>query len=425
MKSTTWKKYAILVILLLLLGLSFGCLQRTTKSTDESFWENEDKTRKETLEDHSYKSQEVELEINLWPGDYKAAFNLNFDDFAPRTEKSGDFDYGGKPREGINALFVQLLKMNPQLKATLFTIPNSSFRALGKTDSSYKNKFLISKPKYQKWTNWIHSELVGKGQVEIAAHGYRHFQDKVKSSLQWSEFEYAKEPEIIASLTKAQKTFAAVEIEVFGLRPPGWGLGKDFAVIGATKKLGFEYGALSTPNDGLNEGQKRVSNIFPVYYKNLLNFPDNIGIDEPLTSKKSVLDKIIIKNGLISMKGHYTNNPQIGNRIDRKNIKNTQEYLDYLERKYPDKIWFATIKEIADFWIAKKELKIKTLPAGTGLKISLLNNSPYDLRQLSIRLLKYRNALIEKDPRYSLRFDKNRIIVDIPAREEVSFIIKK
>jgi len=209
------------------------------------------------------------------------------------------------------------------------------------------------------------------------------------------------------------------------MRPPGWGMGQDLALIGALKKLKFEYCASSSLNDGLNYGEKRVSNIYPMFHQGILNLPQNMGIDEILTHTSSLADEIISKEGLISLKGHYTDNPRLGNEISGENIGRITALLDYLNRKYPNEIWYATMQKIADFWIAKDRLEIQVNKGHATVRVSLYNKSTYDLNRLVFDFTNNKYILVKENTEYFFKYRDNKMICDIPANVKIDFVFRK
>ena len=103
--------------------------------------------------------------------------------------------------------------------------------------------------------------------------------------------------------------------------------------------------SLSSPLSGLNWDKKRVSNIYPQYYDNLLNLPQNISILWDMEKIRQTIDKIVEFNGMITLMGHYKKDSDDG--ITKENLIKISEILDYIATK---QVWYATLSEIADFW---------------------------------------------------------------------------
>ncbi|MCG2825360.1 MAG: DUF2334 domain-containing protein [Thermoplasmatales archaeon] len=277
---------------------------------------------------------------------YIAAFNLNFDDFCTKDGGNGEYDFGG-PNSELNKIFFSFLKKYPYLKVTMFMVPNPIFKNIGLYNEKHKeNGYIITNPKYEKWVQWVKSQK----NIEIACHGLYHYQEDLKYTYPSAEFIWKGESECYETLIKAKNLLESVGIEVYGMRPPAWAPGKNFALINAISKL-FFYGACSTPTRGLNLQTKRVSNIYPQFYKNMLNIPSNLSIDEDPRNMVKVIDGIIKYNGLISLRGHYLYGTKyIKNGIDEENLNHIGEILDYLNEEYPNKIWYATLYDVAKLW---------------------------------------------------------------------------
>lgn len=289
----------------------------------------------------------------IWPNDIKAVFNLQFDDFCAKSKENSFYDYGGKFNKGINVLFEDFLNQYSFLKITLFVIPSANFKNwqgifYGKHKD--ENKFNLSNPQFYNLIRWLKKK---EDQIEIACHGYNHFQNKIKYFLGPAEFEFLNEKESEARIEKSLEIFNKVGIYPNGFRPPCWGVGhnSNFGLISALKKLSFTYISLSSLLSGLNWDEKRVSNIYPQYYQGLLNIPQNISILWDIEKIKKTIDKIIEFNGIIILMGHYNEqNNWMSDGIGKENLEKIGEIIDYLNQNYPNQIWYAKLNEIADYW---------------------------------------------------------------------------
>lgn len=278
----------------------------------------------------------------LWPKNYFAAFNLQFDDFCTRTDEKKDL--GGIPNKGVNKIFFNNLKKFPFVKTTLFTIPDL-------IEPNICENYSITNHAHKKWLNWVKSKKFAK--IEIADHGLNHYQNDVSQIYPAGEFIAKNLKNSYETLLKAKDSFFKAGIKVKGTRPPMYELGRKFEFIESSKKAGFSYVAASTPIYGLNLFKKRVSNIYPEFYGGILNLPSNISIHQKLSEVKKDIDKIIEMNGLITLRGHYIlGTSELANGINEETLKNMSEIITYISKNYAGKIWFATLEEIAKWWIS-------------------------------------------------------------------------
>ncbi len=331
-------------------------------------------------------NEKVQLRINPWPTGKIAAFNLNFDDLCPLYNEACSVDFGGDPDRGINLALERLFQEFPEVKLTHFVIPNADTRFFSK---KLRGGFqpALSTVGNGKWVSWL-KEKVRSGQFEIGMHGYSHFNQKARIK-RYAEFAFTSDDQTREFLKKGIDIFDKVQIVVRGFRPPGWDFADDFNLIDELKKLGFHYIAASSAEAGLNYGKRRVSNLLPDMFHNIINMPQNLELDFEYELLCTLLKNLVEKGGLISFKGHYTNLKSIPNSVNDSNIKKLKTMLSYLHQQYGNKIWFATLREIAERWRALQSLSCEQ-PIGRGGEIIIHNQSRYDLTDLSISFIPIR-----------------------------------
>lgn len=279
----------------------------------------------------------------IWHNNAKAVFNLQFDDFSAQIFKE----------KQINFLFNNFLKKHSFLKTTLFIVPNANFKNQEGIVYGWEkdeNQYNLSNKEYQEGLiNWLKNN---DEQIEISCHGLNHFQNNIKYFLPEAEFEFQKEEQVILTIKKALSIFSKIGFEPKGFRPPAWGIGynSDFGLIKALGNFNFSYVSLSSIFSGLNWDKKRVSNIYPQYFDNLLNMPQNISILWPLEKIKQTIDKIIDYNGLITLMGHYKKQEKYCDGLTKEKIEKIEKILNYLSEKYQNQIWYAKLNQVADFW---------------------------------------------------------------------------
>lgn len=319
-----------------------------TKKTDRGDFFSEDQTIR------------ARLRKQVWPARYLAVFNFQLDDFCVKTKKNAEYDYGGDPRAGAGKSFLDLMRQLPQVKTTLFMIPDPLFIK----DNHYNHavhpqgKYSCANPRYEAWVQWITSSQFTR-RHEIAQHGYHHLQTDVRGVLPYCEFEFKDEPSALAAITGGNNLMRQIGIEAAGFKPPTWSVGHnaDFGLVKALKRIPFQYVCLSSPVSGLNWDIKRVSNIYPTYYQGLLNIPQNINLNWPMEKIQRVVDGIVSRNGVITLQAHFnTQDDWMSDGLGEGNNKKIAQIVRYLETKYPRKIWFAQLQEVARWWKERKYL---------------------------------------------------------------------
>jgi len=263
---------------------------------------------------------------------------------------------------------------------TLFTIPESQFVKKALFNEKYGTEFLITNPVHSAWLSWIRSKEFVKT-VEIASHGLHHYQSDVPFCWPAEEFAYKDEQECISALKESKKIFAHASLKPEGIRTAAYSLGKNKSVIDAIKKEKFLYMALSSPTAGLNARTKTVSNCYPTFVKNVLNLPENIAIKD--LEAKNKIDYLIRMNGILAIKGHCILGTEwLASGLDDKNINNLYGIIDYLDKTYPKRVWFAKLEEIAKWWIATSSLKVWRSNKSTYIK----NCTKYEIKDLVVNI---------------------------------------
>jgi len=288
----------------------------------------------------------MQIKIENWPYNLKAAFCLNFDDLSPFY--FARYDFGGNLNGNLIKQQEWLLS-HSNIKITHFVVPQSNFflpisNKIHKIINFRTNKFAINNGKTLDWLNYF-KNLINDGRVEIAMHGFRQFNNHYYKRHQ--EFYYDSYDEIKGKLLASRKIFEDAGIRVFGFRQPGWGIDENFNLLKVLKELNFEYIAGSSFDAGLNMKEQRVDNYIPSWYQGILNIPQNIELDSSLDDIYKKIDSIVRESNLISLKGHFTNVKWITNNFRRNNFVKLKNIVGYLEQY---KIWYATFKEIADYF---------------------------------------------------------------------------
>lgn len=223
-------------------------------------------------------------------------FNLNFDDFHPQLSP----DFGGDPDSGNFILFRRLLAEFPELKITLFTVPNWIDRPRRIPGPWYHLKRALGLPiihplanepfrldKHQRWSDVV-GALASAGRLEIAVHGYYHCNPWNYAHAQ--EFSHLEESQAYERIAQAEQLLGRCGIPfVKGFRPPGWGMSA--GLIRALKRLNYRFISPFSP-------YLRLSRIG--VFEGMAVPPQNWGlIDDP-----TLAVDLAATHGVVFAKGH-------------------------------------------------------------------------------------------------------------------------
>ena len=307
--------------------------------------------------------------------------------------KSPNIDFGGGQNEGINKLVYNILNEFPEIRITHFVIPNVNPAIFGTKENNIRSgNFSIDNIKFFDWVKWLKDYWLKRGD-EIAIHGYSHYNKKTFLK-RHVEFAYTSQVETLERITNSIKLFEKTNIPVYGFRPPGWDISSNLNLVDIIEELGFIYLAGSSLDAGLNYNENRVSNIYPSNFEDkIINIPQNLEFSFSISELKNFAKIIINKNGIISLKGHYTNIGGIKNSISEQTLHKINDFLKNLTEEYGNILWFATMKEIALRWmtlsqieIIKKEnsiwIKNKTKKLVKDLELEIKTNNYVETRNL-------------------------------------------
>lgn len=354
---------------------------RREKKWADLLWSDEEVFRANVEATHRLRLESRTVQLGLWPAGYRAACVLNFDDLSPKSARNWPYDWGGEPRGGVNREFGRVLQDYPYIKVTHFVCANSQTEARLFRLEHPGDRFLITKAEHAAWRDWLHAQ-VATGMVEIAGHGLSHFNPKARVVA--AEYENVPLDEIMRSLQSASAYYSQAGFSVRGLRPPAWGMGQGNSIAQALVNLGFLYGALSAVTEGLNRHSKLVSNIYPTWFRGLLNLPQNLILDHGPRFSCPQAYRVVEAGGLLAPKGHYSDSYSIAAGLYPENVYNLRALLDFLAKGFPEQIWYATYREVAEFWTAKAGIRVEPGPHG---QVLLHNRSPYPAKRLSVRIL--------------------------------------
>ncbi|MFH1285259.1 MAG: DUF2334 domain-containing protein [Candidatus Micrarchaeota archaeon] len=280
-----------------------------------------------------------------WPKNCKAALNINVDDVHP--ESASDIaDCSGEQDEGVFRFLTLLGDEFPELKMTLFVTPEWRYKKFAgrwrrKLDFVFGSKYeLWDETKFRldlhpEWCSWLR-EKTRKGKFEIAVHGLNHYSPRYPYS---AEFQGASYEESNAKLEKAEAIFADAKLPfVRGFRTPGWGVSS--GLLQALKEREYEF-VSCYPN------ARELSAV-----EGIVHVPQNWDATHLVAEARN----IVKSGGLLSIKAHITKkygSDRIANGLDEVSYAKIRKLLQDV---YSWDVWFASMKEIAEF--AKKELKL-------------------------------------------------------------------
>lgn len=267
---------------------------------------------------------------------------INFDDLSPVPDGNDIIGRGGSINDEVTIRFEKLMNMFPELGVTHFVIPNHIINdRQGILD---KGKFAVNDERNQTWTRYF-LDLKKKYNIEFACHGLSHRQFNNFLFARHTEFAYLTLHESIKRLEIAKKKFTDIGIETIGFRPPGWDINSDLSIVEALKLTNFKYAALSSYDGGLNSNTLRIEHFHPTKINGIINFPDNINLDWPIEKMIETIEQIIKEGGLISIKGHFTNDT-LTNSFSETNFEKLIHVLSYLKSDHNDDFEFGTFKDV-------------------------------------------------------------------------------
>lgn len=197
-------------------SLREGVIVSDKAEDDKTNWLHEESTNERRLR---VDEKRVAI-IHYWPGLAHAAFNLNFDDLCPLFDENINVDFGGNPTKGINEVLENIYYEFPDLKITHFAIPNADPQFCGISLTNPAPSLSLTASHNSAWLAWLKNEEK-KGRIEIAAHGYSHYNREVLARPH-AEFAFSSTSETLERLNKSIETFANAGITPRGFRQPGW-----------------------------------------------------------------------------------------------------------------------------------------------------------------------------------------------------------
>ena len=297
------------------------------------------------------------------PDHYDAAVTFSIDDIHP-GRSSDAYEAGGDLGEGALGHVAWLLGRHPRLRVTLFTTPDwrelSAFptRRLLARVPRLRDRVMLT-PTLPQGTMRLdrHPDFVTYlrelPRTEVGLHGLHHVNRGVRIPI---EFRGRSRAECTAILRRGLEIFDAAGLpRPRGMSPPGWDIREDLAM--AIAAVGLEYVAsardLITPvaNDATTamSGLQGVPLLHPalVFGGRLVHVPSNFSATNPLDRAL----ELVAAGGLVSIKAHIIKvafGHVMLDGVDALYRNYLDVVLSELEDRYGDRLWFATMADVAE-----------------------------------------------------------------------------
>jgi hypothetical protein len=312
------------------------------------------------------------------PDHCDAAVSFSIDDIHP-GRSSDAYEAGGDLGAGALGHVAWLLERHPRLRVTLFTTPD--WREL----SAFPTRRLLARAPYLRERVMLtptlppgtmrldrHPDFVGYlrdlPRTEVGLHGLHHVNRGTHIPV---EFQGRGRAECTEMLRRGLEIFDAAGLaRPRGMSPPGWDIHEDLAL--AMAALGLEYVAsardLITPvaddaRTGMS-GLRGVSLLHPtlVFDDRLVHVPSNFSATSPLDRAL----ELVKAGGLVSIKAHIIKlafGHVMLDGIDALYRNYLDVVLSQLEDRHGDRLWFATMAEVAER--ARAVLRPTIAPTGS------------------------------------------------------------
>ena len=313
-----------------------------------------------------------------WLPDHKdAAVTFSIDDIHP-GRSSDAYEAGGDLGEGALGHVAWLLERHPRLRVTLFTAPD--WREL----SAFPTRRLLARvprlsgrvmlaPTLRPGTMRLdrHPTFVAYlrelPRTEVGLHGLHHVNRGPRIPV---EFRGRGQAECTDMLRQGLEIFDAAGLpRPRGMSPPGWDINEDLAA--AMVAVGLEYVAsardLITPvaDDATTamSGLRGVSLLHPslVFGDQLVQVPSNFSATSPIDRAL----ELVAAGGLVSIKAHIIKvafGHVMLDGVDALYRNYLDVVLSELEDRHGDRLWFATMAEVATR--ARAVLRRPAAPSG-------------------------------------------------------------
>ncbi len=293
-----------------------------------------------------------DIELGLYPGGNRSASVFTNDDLS-----------AGTPPDAIERL--RLLLKDAGVRGTFFVVPD----------------LLGEHPLRAPGGQPAMMEKLRSDGNEIAQHGLAHFCEKNRGRgvKMGAEMLFLSEDEQFEIIRRGREILSELGFPPAGHRSPCFSGNR--ATFRALDRLGFLYGSdLDLPPTTLE------TMLVPSFRRRLMYpyHPDGLQLLE-ITSQSDptvrpekaleVFHRYHRRGGVFVFLTHL---PQIS---EPENLKRLAEFIDFLKNQ---DTWICTMKELAEWWLAREKVTVRTKREGETLIITCENQSPYPLKDIPI-----------------------------------------
>ncbi|MFH1037531.1 MAG: DUF2334 domain-containing protein [PVC group bacterium] len=338
-KRTIWTAAVLVVVLLGWIGFNTSYIWRDyLTGAPVAFLENDD------------------IELGLYPGGNRSASVFTNDDLS-----------AGTPVDAIERL--RLLLKEAGVRGTFFVVPD----LLGE-----------------------HPLRAGSGQAEmmeklradgheIAQHGFAHFcaKNQGRGVKMGAEMLFLSEDDQYEIIRQGKEILASLGFPPSGHRSPCFS-GSE-ATFRALDRLGFLYGSdLDLPPTTVETmlvPSLRRRLMYPYHPSGMRLLEITSQGDPTVRAEKAlnVFQRYHERGGVFVFLTHL---PEIG---EPENLKRLEEFLSFLKGQ---DTWICTMKELAEWWLVREKVTVRTEREGNTLIITCENPSPYPMKDITITFKK-------------------------------------
>lgn len=301
------------------------------------------------------------------PAGKQAAVCFSIDDVHPARATDG-FDAGGDLGRGALGRVRRLLERHPRLRITLFVTPDWRRLQLRRTRG-----WLTRVPWVRERIHWAPLAAPGRFRIDrfpdfvaylnalprtdCAVHGLHHAHRGPRLAM---EFQEQSRRKCRALLAEAQRIFAAAGLRrVAGFAPPSWNMppalcaalgDADFRFIASARDLDSP---VSEAARSAGHGLFGASLIQPSWLacadaraRPLVHFTTNFQATSPIERALAIIDA----GGLLLIKAHifkHGGGITMRDGLDEEYCASLQELWAELDRRYGERLWWASMDEVA------------------------------------------------------------------------------
>ncbi len=297
------------------------------------------------------------------PAEFDAAVTLSIDDIHP-GRSSDAYEAGGDLARGALGHVAWLLERHPRLHITLFTVPDwrelSPFptrRALARVPR-VRDRLMLA-PTLPAGTMRLdrHPEFVTYlrelPRTEIGLHGLHHVNRGLRIPV---EFQRRSRTECTAMLRQGVAIFEDAGLpRPRGMTPPGWEVSEDLAAAMADAGLDYVASARDLVTPVAADASTAMSGLHgvpllhpaPVFGGRLIHVPSNFSATSPVDRAFQLAEA----GGLVGIKAHIVKvafGHVMLDGLDALYRNYLDVVLSQLEDRLGDRLWFATMAEVAE-----------------------------------------------------------------------------